>query len=170
MIRREGRQYEVDAVKTTTGEADITELFAEPAGVVLTKDSNQAAADNTLVDPVSWENASEKNSESDSFADLDNDQITIPNDKYSFAQFTCGIKLGSRVEFDFWDIRKNGSGFRGQFKVENLTDVQTLMQSTAWVPVANNDSFSIRFRQVSGGSVDINQAAQDVTFFEVTAI
>jgi hypothetical protein len=132
--------------------------------VILTKDSSESIADNTLIDPVSWENADERNSDAPAFSDLANNQIKVPNDDYSFGKVACQIDIASQVEFDFVDIQKNDGTPAGTARAEEVADAATLEIHSGWIPVSSGDTFDVRFRQVSGSPVDM--LGVNTTWFE----
>jgi len=131
-----------------------TELFTEPAGARLTKTSNQTIPSGSP-QTVTWESATERNSDADTFADLTNNAITIPNDEYSVARVGFGLRTDTH-EWDFARPKLNGNRFDGTSDIDissNVTICGGLWSD--WVSVSQGDSFTLDFRQSTGNDQSV---------------
>ena len=143
-------------------------LRTDVQGARLTKESDQAIADNTLTE-VSWESASEKNANAEAFADLSNNALTIPNSEYSYARLTVAIRTTSAIEWDLVFPLLNGSPADGLGRTEPKTAWQSMTIQTDWVSVSSGDSFSVEFRQTSGSEQTID-GNPDRTYIALEAV
>lgn len=147
----------------------VDELFTAPAGVLLNKSSNQSIPDNTITE-ITWGQADELNPSAPAFADLSNNQIVVPNGDYSRVRLTAGIWFTGQVQVDLLDIQQNGGDFdtgAGMPSAWSLADSQSVTLTSGWVPANSGDTFSMRIRQISGGSKDL--AANARTWFQLEA-
>lgn len=147
------------------------ELFTEPAGAVLTNGSTQNVANDTLSTVEFDTLVSELNSQADAFADTNNNGITIPNDEYTYGRMEATVRWGSVTALDIFDFQKNGSNFTRGTQLNyagNLSAIGWPVISTPWVPISNNDTFTVRVRQTQGSQQTIS--ADNRVWFELEAI
>jgi len=141
------------------------ELMTVPAGVRLTKDSSQTVTSGATTE-VTWESASERNSEANAFADLANNAITIPNDQYRVARVGWALRTDTHA-WDFVVPRLNGSNFtgRGFFYPSGNYALQSNSVWSDWVAISSGDSFTLDFNQATGSDQNINN--DEGTWFSV---
>lgn len=166
-----GETAVLDADGLDVGSVSTDELFTEPAAAILTKTSTESIADGSVTE-VSWDSATELNADADQFADLANNQVTIPNNEYTYARVTFALDIVNSPDLNrtVMQSKVNGGFKNGLPKIDNnQTNVRSLgaLQS-AWIPITSGDSFNVQFLQSSTSAQEIDDAAG--TFFQLEAI
>lgn len=141
-------------------------IHTTPQGARLTLSSTQSVADDTLT-TINYDSVER---DTDNFADLSSDAITIPSDDYSFARLKVQLRWASASDVDLLKFQKNGGGFGGNAELSyEQPSVFTLPAITSsWVPVSANDSFTVQVRHITGTTVDLDASSRN--WFELEAI
>ena len=144
---------DVNNTNTTTETLDADAIRTNITGATISPSEGQTVPDDTLTE-IEFSEATERNPDVDTFADLDNNALVIPSGDYSFARLSFGLRASTDVEFDIMLLSEvpNNAGERTEF-AGNLW--RTYVQKTDWFPVSQGDSFSSQFRQISESDVDI---------------
>ena len=161
----EGAQGNFQALEAESVSTD--ELYTEPAGVLLTKTDPQTVS-NDITTKLTWDDAVEFNDSAPDFADITNNQISIPSSDYSFARIVAQVETDNMIDWVFLAQEKNGSRFDGRGVIRPEGDFKAATITTNWVPVAENDDFEVVFRHDQGNDEDI--AAKTDTWVSLEAI
>jgi len=152
----------------TSNSVNTDELFSAPAGVRLQSSTQQTLGNNT-VEQLTWDQASEYNTEADDFADLANDRIVIPNSEYSYARLKVSLRFLSSIKVNFVDTQKNGGLYDGRAFYQPQQAFKSVFLTSSWVPISQGDAFISRVRQESGADEDTHPESGD-TWFSLEAI
>jgi len=160
---------DVEAATVNADSVNTGEITTTPASIVVGLSAPQTVANSTITS-IEWDRTITEFGGARGALDATNNVVVVPSG-YNYALIKSQLRLSSAVAVNLWDHRLNGSSTSasGGNRTGRPDETMGIVDAdTPWVEVSAGDEIGQRFRQSSGGSIDINQTAD--TWLEVTLI